>query len=68
MEDSVVRKFRLMGIEVKTFDEWKKEGAWINRGEKSIERNEKGIPLFSAAQVSFPDDENDGWDIYNPRD
>lgn len=39
----------------KTFDEWKSLGYFIKKGEKSVMRNDKKIPLFHKDQVEEKD-------------
>jgi hypothetical protein len=39
-----------------TYDEWMELGYHVMRGEKSLERNSKGIPVFSTDQVEEDED------------
>ena len=53
-----------------TFDEWKKLGFHVNKGEKSTQRNELGLATFNYLQVSeniyeFPDDMDDYIDRFD---
>jgi hypothetical protein len=40
-----------------TYDEWRKLGFHVRRGEKMCGRNEEGIAVFSPSQVDEDDDE-----------
>ena len=36
---------------IKTFDEWKKEGRYIAKGQKACGHNDRGEPLFMGIQL-----------------
>ena len=46
----------------KTYEQWKKEGYFVMKGEKSHKRNKKGVAVFSEEQIDCVLDDIDCYD------